>query len=89
MKPIAAISIAALATLGLVAPLKAQDATNLQMVKTSRALFDIGISNQDPLMILAAAKLRKQIPLSAIAKLLPALHRRPDPIPAQAMPSSE
>ena len=38
------------------------------MVKTSRALFDIGISNQDPLMILAAAKLRKQIPLSAIER---------------------
>ena len=68
MKPIAVMSIAVLTTLGLLAPLQAQDATHLQKVKTSRALFDIGISNQDPLMILAAAKLRKEVPLSAIER---------------------
>ena len=43
----------------------AQDATLLQKLRSARALYEIGLSSQDPLLILAAAKLRKSVPIQA------------------------
>lgn len=57
-------TLALCAALMLVAPIaQAQDAAPLSRIKTARALYDIGVTTQDPLYILTAAQLRKSVDL--------------------------
>ncbi len=57
-----ALAAGLLASFSAQAP--AQEATQLQKVNTARALYEIGLANDDALLILAAAKLRKEVPLT-------------------------
>lgn len=42
---------------------QSQDATHLQMINSARSMYEIGLAHEDGLLILAAAKLRKQVQL--------------------------
>lgn len=44
------------------------DPAPLETMRTARALFDIGVARQDPLLILAAARLRKSVEPRAVAR---------------------
>lgn len=67
MKAIATwLGALALAT-GLFAPAMAQDAggiTAIKRLEASRLIYKAGLADQDPLMIIAAAKMRKTVPLT-------------------------
>ena len=44
---------------------QAQEATPIQKMQAAKTLFEIGVQAQDPLYMLAAARLRKSVPLKA------------------------
>ena len=59
-------SLAAVFAASFAAPTFANDLTPIQKIMTARAMYDIGVSSEDALLIMAAAKLRKQVPLDEV-----------------------
>lgn len=91
MRPTSVLTglVAAAAALVLAAPLSAEDTTGptrIKRLEMSRQMYQIGVADRDPLMVIAAAKLRKSVSVTYRERAPEGgTAQRSDPMSAESM----